>query len=220
MDTISHDPQLLGEYQPFGRPLHVWAARAPLPDDERFTAYTSELAEGERAQLARIVTGAARAQFVTGRALAREVLARELRTTRSRIRFAADASGRPCLAEPLGTGIDFNLSHSGRLTLLAVTRGSRVGVDVEQTAVERDFSGVAMGFFSPAEYEQWSLADTADRRSLWYRIWTRREAYVKATGLGLRDIGDDHHGRGSAWVDIALEPAPGHVGCAVLLNRP
>ncbi|ANP53260.1 phosphopantetheine--protein transferase-like protein [Streptomyces griseochromogenes] len=95
-----------------------------------------------------------------------------------------------------------------------------MGIDIEQTDVERDFEGVAAGFFSPAEYEQWSTADTADRTALWYRIWTRREAYVKATGHGLRDIGDDHPGRGSAWIDIALEPAPGHVGCVVLLNHP
>lgn len=220
LQLLGPDPQLLGEHQPFGHSLQVWVAQGPLPHHERFTAYESELAENERAQLARIVSGTARAQFVTGRALARRVLARELRTTTAYIRFAADASGRPSLAEPPVSGLDFNLSHSGRLTLLAVTRGGRVGVDIEQTAVQRDFAGIAAGLFSRAEYEQWSLADAADRTALWYRIWTRREAYVKATGFGLRDIAADQHGRGSAWVDIALAPAPGHVGCVVLLNRP
>ncbi|MFE0104513.1 4'-phosphopantetheinyl transferase family protein [Streptomyces sp. NPDC059009] len=219
MDTISRDPQLLGEYHPFGHPVKVWAAQAPLPHAASFTAYAAELASDERAQLARIATGAARARFMTGRALARRVLARELRTPASHIRFAATETGRPFVTEPPCPGLDFNLSHSGRLTLLAVTWRGRVGIDVEQTTVERDFAGVAAGFFSPAEYEQWSTADTADRTVLWYRTWTRREAYVKATGFGLRDIGDDHHGRGSAWIDIPLAPAPGHVGCVVLLNR-
>lgn len=220
MDTTSRDTQLLGEYHPFGHPVQVWAAQVPLPHDARYEAYAAALDPGERAQAARIATGPARAQYVTGRALARRVLAGRLRVPASRIRFGAGATGRPFLSEPPRPEIDFNLSHSGRLTVLAVTCGSRVGIDVEQTTVERDFEGIAAGFFSPSEYHRWSTVEAADRTSLWYRTWTRREAYVKATGAGLRDIGRDHHGRGSAWADIPLEPAPGHAGCVVLLKRP
>ncbi|MFJ6069816.1 4'-phosphopantetheinyl transferase family protein [Streptomyces sp. NPDC093065] len=183
-------------------------------------AYAAELAPEERAQIARIATGTARARYVTGRALARRALSRRLGVPMSRILLGTTGTGRPFLADPPCPEVDFNLSHSGRLTVLAVTRGARVGIDVEQTTVERDFDGVAAGFFSPAEYDRWSTAGTADRTALWYRTWTRREAYVKATGAGLRDIGGDHHGRGSTWADIHLEPEPGHTCCVVLLVSP
>lgn len=221
MDTMNRDDtQLLGEYHLFGQPVQVWTTKVPLPHDARFEAYAAELAPDERAQAARIATGAARAQYVTGRALARRILAGCLQAPVSRIRFGAAEAGRPFLSEPPCSEIDFNLSHSGRLTVLAVTRGGRVGIDVELTTVERDFEGIAAGFFSPSEYDRWSTVEAADRTALWYRTWTRREAYVKATGAGLRDIGRDHHGRGSVWADIPLEPAPGHAGCVVLLRPP
>ncbi|MGW2812615.1 4'-phosphopantetheinyl transferase family protein [Streptomyces sp. NPDC001415] len=87
----------------------------------------------------------------------------------------------------------------------------------ERAQAARIVTDIAAGFFSPAEYDWWSSAGTTDRIAVRYRAWTRREAYVKATGTGLRDIGRDHHGRGSAWVDIQLE-RPGHACCVVLLN--
>ncbi|WP_405783301.1 4'-phosphopantetheinyl transferase family protein [Streptomyces sp. NBC_00859] len=220
MATTGRDTQLLGEYHALGYPVQVWTARAPLPRSARFAAYTAELTPDEHSQAGRIGTGAARAQYVTGRALARRVLSRHVRAPVSDIRFGATEEGRPFLADPPFPELDFNLSHSGRLTVLAVTRGCRVGVDIEQMSVERDFPSIAAGFFSRDEYESWSAAGTADRTALWYRTWTRREAYVKATGAGLRDIADDHHGRGSAWADIPLEPAQGHVGCVVLIPPP
>lgn len=221
MNITSRDTRLLGEYHPFGHPVEVWAAQVPLPHDTRFAAYAAELHPEERARAARIATGTARAQYVTGRALARRVLSHRLKVPMAGILLGATRTGRPFLAEPPCPEIDFNLSHSGRLTVLAVIRGARVGIDVEQASVERDFAGVAAGFFSPAEYDRWSRADAVDRTALWYRIWTRREAYVKATGAGLRDIGHDHHGRGSTWADIHLEPEPGHTCCVVvLLDRP
>lgn len=220
MDITGGDAELLGEYRPFGRPVEVWAARVPLPHDARLATYAAELGPEERAQTARIATGTARARYMTGRALARRVLSRRLGVPSTRVRLGTAATGRPFLADPPCPETDFNLSHSGRLTVLAVTHGTRVGIDVEQTTVDRDFDGIAARFFSPAEYGHWSTAGTADRTALWYRTWTRREAYVKATGAGLRDIGLDHHGRGSAWADIHLEPEPGHICCVVALDRP
>ncbi len=216
--NTGHTEQLLGEYRPFGSAVQVWTASVPRTYEAELEGRTAELHPDEGAQAARIATRAARAQYVMGRSLARRVLARRLRVAASRVRFGSTAAGRPYLCEPRCPEIDFNLSHSGRLTALALTCEGRVGIDIEETTEKRDFEGIAAGFFSPSEYDRWSTAGAADRTALWYRTWTRREAFVKATGAGLRDIGGDHQGRGSAWTDIPFEPAPGLAGCLVLLR--
>jgi 4'-phosphopantetheinyl transferase len=81
--------------------------------------------------------------------------------------------------------IEFNVSHSGNLALLAFARQRVLGVDVELIREQADREAIARRFFS--EYEQQQLAALApeERCAGFYRCWTRKEAYIKATGDGL-----------------------------------
>lgn len=88
------------------------------------------------------------------------------------------AHGKPYINH---AGIYFNLSHSGERVLCAVSN-KEVGCDVEQIA-DIDLE-IAKQFFCNEEYEQICTQKKEEQQNLFYRIWTRKESYMKATGLG------------------------------------
>ena len=96
----------------------------------------------------------------------------------------------------------FNISHSEDRALLAVTTGCEVGVDIEAVRTDWAPDDVARRFFSPHECA-WLYALPAEmRRAAFFRIWSRKEAYIKAHGLGL-SMGLDSF-------DVAVDERPGN----------
>jgi 4'-phosphopantetheinyl transferase len=79
----------------------------------------------------------------------------------------------------------FNLSSSDDTALLAVAWNREIGVDVEKIRAERDCMGIAERFFSPWEAAALRRLPDQQRVPAFYRCWTRKEAYVKATGEGM-----------------------------------
>jgi 4'-phosphopantetheinyl transferase len=124
--------------------------------------------------------------------------------------------------------IEFNLSHSGDVALLAVTRGPAVGVDVEQVILVSGLQPMASRFFSAYENAALSEVPPDTRDFAFYCCWTRKEAFLKAVGHGLAhpldsfDVSLDEKRprlvavRGdretpSKWTLFHLCPAPGYV---------
>jgi 4'-phosphopantetheinyl transferase len=89
------------------------------------------------------------------------------------------------LEDGIQAGLQFNLSHSHQMALLAFTRGRNVGVDIEYMRPDVEFEQLARHFFSPTECAV--LLDMASvlRKETFYNCWTRKEAYIKARGEGL-----------------------------------
>ena len=83
--------------------------------------------------------------------------------------------------------IEFNLSHTDGLVAIALSRSRRVGIDVEKTRSVLDEIEIADKFFSPSESVQLRSLSPADRHFAFLCCWTRKEAYAKATGLGLAE---------------------------------
>jgi 4'-phosphopantetheinyl transferase len=126
----------------------------------------------------------ARARYLTGRVLLRTVLGRLLGRGPTDLRFAYGERGKPRLLA--AAGIEFNLTHSGGLAVLAVARRCRVGIDVELVRPRLDVLGVAPLALSPLELDDLAgFADPAERRAAFFRCWTRKEAYLKARADGL-----------------------------------
>lgn len=103
------------------------------------------------------------------------------------IREAGLSLGEPVVGEygkPAypGSGFFFNLSHSGDWVLCAAA-GCEIGCDVERIS-DADLS-VARRFFAPGEYSAIMAAPEAERNALFYRFWTLKESFLKATGYGL-----------------------------------
>jgi 4'-phosphopantetheinyl transferase len=103
--------------------------------------------------------------------------------------LSADERGKPFLADRRSTiDVQFNLSHSGGLALIAVAAGRRVGVDIEQLRTLPDLDGMAARVCSAAERAALSALAGEQRESAFFAMWTRKEALAKATGEGIRAI--------------------------------
>ncbi len=150
-------------------PLPLERARALLSPDER-----------ERADRLRVEPAARR--FTLARAALRTLLAECLDASPRALTFTYGPHGKPSLPGPL----QFNLSHSRGLALVALAVDAEVGVDVEKEREVPDALDIARRMFAPAEREALASVDERFRSAAFLRCWTRKEAFVKTTGDGLR----------------------------------
>jgi 4'-phosphopantetheinyl transferase len=138
----------------------------------------------EQRRSASFVHRADASRFVLAHAALRIVLARCLGIEPSAVRYESGAHGKPHL--PTGAAaLEFNLSHSAGVGLIAVARGLSVGVDVEEMRDLPDALEIAEAHFSPAERAALRSLPTDERRPAFFYCWTRKEAVIKATGEGL-----------------------------------
>lgn len=101
--------------------------------------------------------------------------------------FEVTQDGKPHLAAGNGTStLHFNLSHSAGLGLVGWSRECEIGVDIEQWRPMHDEAALVRRFFSPAENAAYEALPAAQRTAGFFNAWTRKEAYVKAVGRGLR----------------------------------
>lgn len=96
--------------------------------------------------------------------------------------FVTGAHGKPALAD---ASLAFNLSHSGAGAVLAITRGVDVGVDLESVLLPRQYAALARRYFCRREAEAVAAAAGHEREALFLRLWTAKEAVLKALGRGL-----------------------------------
>jgi 4'-phosphopantetheinyl transferase len=144
------------------------------------------LSADELTRAARFHFSRDRQHFVAARALLRTILASYMAIDPAAVSFSYSKKEKPSLGPAqAASGIRFNLTHSGGVALLAFTRGRDVGVDVENIRNNFELEAIARRFFSPHEQSQlFALAPEA-RVEAFFRCWTRKEAYIKATGDGL-----------------------------------
>jgi 4'-phosphopantetheinyl transferase len=182
-DAALYPPRVRFEsrFEPATATLDLWFIDLARDADAHEWAL---LSDDERERATRLVLASKRRQAVRARAALRRVLAGYRDVEPSELRFAYGEHGKPTLAED---GPTFNLSHSHALGLLAVVREPcELGVDIEHARPGRDFAAIAEHFFAPEE-AQWLLRrlDTPAGVAGFYRIWTHKEAYLKALGTGL-----------------------------------
>lgn len=166
--------------------MHVWHCRVDALPAERVEALVeSWCGEDERAALARPRSPVERRRRGLAHLLARRALRLRTGVPEPELKVAVDRLGRPLLAGPEGTGVDFNLSHGDAWVAVAIAVGARVGVDVESLSALGDPDALARAF-SPEEQRALELLDAHVRAAAALRLWTLKEAWVKAEGVGLR----------------------------------
>ena len=121
-------------------------------------------------------------RFTNARGMLRVILARYLDTHPSLLCFNENQYGKPALEN--NHILQFNLSHSADLALLAVCMHTPIGVDLEYFS-ERPFDGIASHMFSEIEIQEFSQIDQAHKQTAFYHVWAQKEAFIKACGLGL-----------------------------------
>ena len=127
-----------------------------------------------------------RKKFILTRGILRKLLGSYLGKNPQQIRFNYTSFGKPFLAiDSENNNLSFNLSHSGELVLYAITRNQKIGIDIEQIRDHTDVMAIAKRFFSPAEIGEMEKANEKNCTELFFRYWTRKEAFVKALGKGV-----------------------------------
>ncbi len=151
--------------------VDVWAFAC----DQQPGALADTLSPDELARARRFVAPVHRARYIAQHAIVRALLARYTGLAPAAIAFTRGPHGKPAVA-----GVEHNLSHTDDVALLAVSRELAVGVDIERHAADIDPYELARTVLAPAE------AACLERRAF-LRIWCRKEACLKATGVGLLD---------------------------------
>lgn len=121
-------------------------------------------------------------RFTTARTALRIILSHYLNTSPERLEFNYGAHGKPEVIN--SQKLQFNISHSGDLALLAVGKGFPMGVDIEQYSA-RPYQGIAEHLFSQQEIDEFMKVPTALKTATFFHIWSQKEAFIKACGLGL-----------------------------------
>jgi len=165
--------------------VHLWCAPLDLPAAQ-IEALLPALAPDERCRADRFRTGQLRDRFIAGRGLLRTVLSRYLPAAPAELEFEYQPYGKPVLIPSAARpDLSFNLSHSHGLTLMAVAAGLAIGVDLEQVRPVQNLARLVERFFAPEERRQWDGLSEVSRPLAFFYGWTRKEAWLKATGSGL-----------------------------------
>ena len=168
---------------PTGR-IDVWSVRLDEPAKAGSEAVV--LSPDEIARASRFHFEKDRIYFRRCRSALRGVLAGYLTTPAAEIRFEYLASGKPQLAgEQNPRGLQFNVSHSANMALIAVGSEHRLGVDIEKIRADVDTTTLAERFFSLRERAGLQALPDRLRVPGFFACWTRKEAFLKATGEGL-----------------------------------
>ena len=173
--------------------VHVWTAALddPMPGEL--------LDADETARAARFHFERDRRHYIAARGWLRVLLGRYLDTPPGALRFGYGPRGKPYLDVGPSGGVCFNVSHSHGRALLAFARGREVGIDVEAGArLGDDWPGLVRRVFSPREQAELAALPADRQRAAFLNGWTRKEAYLKATGLGITE--------GLQTIDVTLDP--------------
>lgn len=170
-----------------------WVDIARLPD-----AVEDQLAllnAAERARAERFALPALRQRYILAHGALRQILSTYLGQPPQDLQFTRGPWGKPELS---GHPLCFNLSYAGDLMLLAVTQKRALGVDLERIRPVPEMEDIAALWFSPLERDAWQRLRNEQKLYAFYRVWTRKEAFLKATGRGLSQP--------LASFSVALEP--------------
>lgn len=209
-----------------GRTVDVWLVDA----DDRIGSIDSlwaMLPQAEQERAARFKFEKDRRLFVIAHGALRSILSAYRHIAGESLAFVEGPNGKPSLADA-PAGLEFNLSHSHQMALLAVSLSRQVGVDIEYVKREFTFDEVAERFFTAREVGALRGLPAELQRQAFFKCWTSKEACLKAKGQGLSGkldeveitLTSDRHvqigARVPGWSLIELDPGDDYVGALVI----
>ena len=220
------------EIPPLGdREVHVWFVSLQAKNETQLLELRTWLIPSEQARADRFLFEKHRNRFIVGRARQRQLLGRYRDQSPAEVDFQYDGLGKPSFrgSQP-AEGVCFNFTNSDQAGMLAVARDVELGIDLERLRPLQNLEGLAERFFTAAETEEILAAEGLTQRDLFFRCWTRKEAYLKAVGKGLtfplnlvqvsiaanepaRIVSINHdENAAAAWTLMHLDPMEGHFG--------
>jgi 4'-phosphopantetheinyl transferase len=168
------------DYQINNHQIHIWLIDINNYLQPNFAAYLDDQ-EIERAQRFKFIKD--RNCFIGSHAALRMLLGKYCSCDPCAITYEYTANNKPIL-----TGnnlIKFNLSHSHSQAIIAVTKNHPVGIDIEYMQEKKILAELAKRFFSTQEYAEYKSLPAQQKTLGFYNCWTRKEAFVKALGIGI-----------------------------------
>lgn len=153
---------------------------------QRQATLASYLDDEERAQVERFRFDTHRQRFIARRGLVREILACYVDVDPASLVFARNEFGKPFIAQPeTALPIRFNVSHSRHMGVIAIGLNHELGIDLEQIRPLKDSPLIVESQLPEEEQQAFLVIPEAQRLDYFYGLWTCKEAYLKAKGLGL-----------------------------------
>lgn len=218
--------------------VHLWRVRLDSPAaGERGRDLLSEV---ERGRARRFFKEHHRRRYLAAHVALRRILAGYTALPARDLRLTLGPHGKPSLAEPVSPSgrLEFNLSHSADLAVIAVAWERPVGVDLERWRHEMDHLALAERFFSRAERASLRALEGRQDEVVhgFFAAWSRKEAYLKARGEGVtrglhhfdvtlapgepaRLIADRLDSAAGRWHMRSFDPAPEYSGAIVVADR-
>lgn len=219
----------------FERPDDIHVFRVSLRIDEnRLDEYATMLGPSERERASRFRFPGDRARFIAAHGALREIVGAYTGVSPARVGFRCSRYGKPGLAETdPASRIEFNMSHSRDIAVIAISKGHANGVDVEFVPENTDGKELAEISLSPEEMALLEEIPHPGRIETLYRWWTRKEALAKAQGEGLNRSfprcqvvppflaeADSDRGNAPPWGVWDISPSPGYVATLVADGPP
>ena len=182
------------------RDVHVWRASLD-PPPAIIERLRQVLSHDEQARADRFHFDVDRRHFVVARGCLRTILSRYLKIAPAEIQFSYESHGKPQIASAIiqDQQLKFNLAHSGGLAVYAFTLVGEIGVDLEHIRTEFTGDDIARRYFSATEVQCLDQLPPRARHQAFFNCWTRKEAFIKAKGVGLSLALDQF--------DVTLAPA-------------
>ncbi len=162
--------------------LHIWKLKLPLESGTIFTTLKEYLSNEELAKAKNFYFEVDQNRFVLSRGMLRKLIGAYLAINPTEIKLYYNTYGKPLLIDE---NLQFNLSHSKDYILIAFSYDSPVGIDIEYCKREIDLLSLANEICTDSEYKILSSLSGQEQCFAFYRCWTRKEAILKARGLGL-----------------------------------
>ena len=243
-NTSSHDPGPLWEAPPQSPlvldedTIQIW--RLPLDPPAQWLESGRQMLTPEETRRAdRFIRAEHGRRFIAARAALRVLLAGYLNAEPEDLRLTQNEYGKPYLAgDHENSRVQFNLSHSCELGLVAFCLDAPIGIDIEQNRPRPDMLKIAKRFFAPQEVDALLAVEPEGQHQAFYTCWTRKEAYIKARGEGLHRslkrfqvslapgdppallCTDDPPDESGQWTLYAIEPGAGYTAALAARGSP
>jgi 4'-phosphopantetheinyl transferase len=213
--------------------VHVWAALLDVAPPG-LAAFEQTLSSSELARAARFHFVEHRNRYIVAHGWLRQLLSDYLSIPAAAVEFDYGPQGKPVLAgSPNSSALQFNMTHSEGLALVAVARGTPVGIDVERVRTLEDAGDLVARFFSTRESSEFKSLPDDQKPLAFFNLWTRKEAWLKATGEGITHLLDrvevsfmpgaparllslpDRFPPTSNWTICDITPCPGFAAAVV-----
>jgi 4'-phosphopantetheinyl transferase len=167
---------------------HIWWARTDSPEWD-LSNLTSLLSGDEKKRADRFRFPIHRRRFIIAHGWLRFMLGQYLNVSPDSLKFLQDPKGKPYLvAMNTEPGLHFSLSHSHDAALIGILLNRRIGVDIEHIRPLPNMESIADRYFLKSEMNSILNSPANERNRIFFHYWTMKEAYLKATGMGLAGL--------------------------------